>query len=1671
MIRRAQQTGYILLPVIVVITLVAAIALLMNTESALESNTAGSELDAQQARYVAAAGLNHALWLTQQQGCGPYSNLTDEPLGKDKYTTNLTTDLGGTNAVTISVDQDSWIRSDLPTENKAADLKLHTRNETLGTERSLLRYDLSPLAAKTQILSATAWFYVTNAHAAGPIDIHLTSADWTETDATWDSMSANMDSAVLATIPSQPVTGLWLPVNLTAQVQAWVNGQPNFGITLNSTVDGVHGQYNSRESANPPYLEVIVGTPPTSPALLKAVGTLDNGISRSISRNDVTLVQHPAGFSLSRITAGSGQDAMLDSFYNNRDYGVHELEVSLGSGSTVENSVLQFELPAIAPGARIISAQLDLFHYVTTRSTGNLVVDVHRVTRSWVEGTHDGTGTADGATWDSWDGSSSWSSAGGDYEVASAASSEVSPATGDWESWEIAELVRGWIDGSYPNHGLLLKGTGDFDISFASREDANAALHPRLSITYACECGQVCSAPRGSGNILMVVVNPTTLVAEDQQAKDLFESWGYTVNVISESANQASYDAAVAGNDVVFISETVNSNSVGTRLANAPIGVVSQDRDYNPDLGLATGGTLKVGTDIDIVDTDHFITRPFPAGPLPIYAAGMEQLVTTGALTADQQTLAEIGGDGSLVVLDQGAAMEGGGNAAGRRVILPLGTRYRFNWDHLNANGRLMVQRALEWGIGAGKTITGDVLLVVVDPGLLTAQEDAKKALIEGWGYTVNLIGEGASQAEFDAAVALNDVAYVAEDITSGTLGTKLRDAAIGVVIEEEKITDEFGISSGEVTFTETSIEVTDNTHYITQPFSLGVVAFAPSAQPVGGRAGTLAPGLEILALQPSSSTSMLDAIDTGGALFDTGTAAGRRVKLPWGGNGFDINSLTDDGRTIMRRALEWGAGAEIPDLSNALLFVVADATTLTSAEAAKKSLIEGWGYTVNLIDDGDSVSNFVAAFAANGVIFVSGEVSDTAVSSKLVKTTLGVVNEQISLHDELLLSTSAATNYFNRVFVIDNTHYITEGVATGWHTIAASNQPLNALTGTLAPGMTNLAEVWISGANYDFGLAVVDTGGQLNAGEIAAGRRAQLPWGTASFDFSALNANGQNLMRRAIEWAAGADIDLSPVAHWKLDETTGPTAVDSEGDNDGNWINGPTPAPGVIDGGLDFDGSNDYVDAGTFDVVGSGITMMAWFSAEAIATDDGRFVSKASGPNEVDAYWQLSTTDSGSNRYLRMRIKAGGTTTTLADSSVNLATGTWYLATATYDNASGTMRLYLDGVEVASRAHAVGGALDTNPAVPVALGANGTAERFFNGILDDVRVYNRALGADEINDLYNDSAPQAPGYTEVYEPWSALSDSTWEVVDLAPFGVPADAVVEVAVVHADASKEQWGGVRAVGSALERRILLHEPESGGVDSVTMHVQTDASGRIEHYTSKKGTTSFVLLGYWTGVAYVELFEPFSAVAANSWVSEGVDDEGLGPNQVAEVLMQNTNGAAERLAGVRAAGSSINRRFDLHEAESGGVDAVTMMVETDAASTIEAYAEDTVDVGFYVLGYWSGPPGSFTELGGSSARSTPTAAWGIKDISSLGVPANSITQFVLSNDAVGTENVMGARAVGSTLDRFVDLQEAEAGGSDLATMHAHVDANTEVEWYSESGISGAFFYPVGAWLLAP
>lgn len=205
------------------------------------------------------------------------------------------------------------------------------------------------------------------------------------------------------------------------------------------------------------------------------------------------------------------------------------------------------------------------------------------------------------------------------------------------------------------------------------------------------------------------------------------------------------------------------------------------------------------------------------------------------------------------------------------------------------------------------------VLFVAADPAALTAQETLRKTMIESWAFDVTLIADSATQSDFDEAVANADVAYVSTDIHGNDLGTKLRETIIGIVNEDMDVYDDFGFSSSFFWYNATNIDIVDNTHYITSPFSTGVLALYSSTQTLATVSGALAPDLQVLGTKTSGAAEALVVLETGAQMYDGGTAAGRRAQLPWGSGGVDINSLTDDAKTIMQRAIEWAANQEQP--------------------------------------------------------------------------------------------------------------------------------------------------------------------------------------------------------------------------------------------------------------------------------------------------------------------------------------------------------------------------------------------------------------------------------------------------------------------------------------------------------------------------------------------------------------------------------------------------------------------------------------------------------------------------------------------------------------------------------------------------------------------------------------
>ncbi|RJP67585.1 MAG: DNRLRE domain-containing protein [Candidatus Abyssobacteria bacterium SURF_17] len=124
----------------------------------------------------------------------------------------------------------------------------------------------------------------------------------------------------------------------------------------------------------------------------------------------------------------------------------------------------------IPEGTIITSATFSI--YLTTSLSSNTVF-VHGITAPWDELTV------------------TWNSFGGSYDPTVEGSFPASPA--GLQSVDVTALVQAWLDGTYPNYGLLLEqGLPTGFTRFRSSEDATVALRPELEICYPTDGGETC---------------------------------------------------------------------------------------------------------------------------------------------------------------------------------------------------------------------------------------------------------------------------------------------------------------------------------------------------------------------------------------------------------------------------------------------------------------------------------------------------------------------------------------------------------------------------------------------------------------------------------------------------------------------------------------------------------------------------------------------------------------------------------------------------------------------------------------------------------------------------------------------------------------------------------------------------------------------------------------------------------------------------------------------------------------------------------------------------------------------------------------------------------------------------------------------------------------------------
>jgi hypothetical protein len=211
-------------------------------------------------------------------------------------------------------------------------------------------------------------------------------------------------------------------------------------------------------------------------------------------------------------------------------------------------------------------------------------------------------------------------------------------------------------------------------------------------------------------------------------------------------------------------------------------------------------------------------------------------------------------------------------------------------------------------------------------------------------------------------------------------------------------------------------------------------------------------------------------------------------------------------------------------------------------------------------------------------------------------------------------------------------------------------------------------------------------------------------------------------------------------VAYWPFEEGAGSTTEDVSGNGHVGTLNSATwSSDGKFGNAVAFDGVDDFVDVGTLSVGGTALTLSAWFNADDFGVGDARLISKAVD-HGVEDHWFMLSTVTGNGMVLRARLKTGGSVSdTYTPTSGSFTANEWVHAVLVYDGS--TVKLYKDGAEVGSWARS--GTLDINNAVAVYIGNNpGPNPKPFDGLMDDVRIYDRALSLAEVQTLYTATPP-----------------------------------------------------------------------------------------------------------------------------------------------------------------------------------------------------------------------------------------------------------------------------------------------------------------------------------------
>lgn len=225
-------------------------------------------------------------------------------------------------------------------------------------------------------------------------------------------------------------------------------------------------------------------------------------------------------------------------------------------------------------------------------------------------------------------------------------------------------------------------------------------------------------------------------------------------------------------------------------------------------------------------------------------------------------------------------------------------------------------------------------------------------------------------------------------------------------------------------------------------------------------------------------------------------------------------------------------------------------------------------------------------------------------------------------------------------------------------------------------------------------------------------------------------NAHGAYFVVKTLEFREPADLER-PVGHWTMDTIAEGKVPDISGkENHGTAMDGPVPVLGAVGGALQFDGRRSHVavaSSPSLSVTGP-LTVCAWVN-----------LKPASDPPLARAIvekWDGTSTANYNGFMLRVSTKGNGhfvisesTRSSEVSTTKVLPTETWVFLSGVFDGSS--VQIYVNGALDRSVPATASPGISQGQ-LRIGMGGGGGAH-YFHGAIDDVRVYARALSAEEI--------------------------------------------------------------------------------------------------------------------------------------------------------------------------------------------------------------------------------------------------------------------------------------------------------------------------------------------------